>query len=102
MTPIIIITSLVELGKYFLGSYTIRFMVQGWLKLGWNYILGFIIILPITIALYFGSIYMSINGAPMITSFISNQTQKGHTANIDSIQQVYNQQLLQVRGFLLT
>ena len=85
-----LIVILLEGGKLFFGTFTLLFLTQGWIKDGALYILTFIVLLPTSIGIFYGSYYMSVNGAPKIAKFVKTQTSTPPLIDIDSIHQNYD------------
>jgi hypothetical protein len=91
LTLTLLLVMLIESSKFYLGAYAFRFMVQGWLKEGWSYRLAFLIVLPLCVAVYFGSIYLNVKGAPKVASFFTHKTQNIELEPLDSINRYYDQ-----------
>lgn len=82
---------LLESSKFYFGAFAFRFIVQGWLKEGWAYRLAFMIVLPLSIAVFAGSIFLNTKGSPQIAEFFTSQAPKpGHEANLTSIDAYYD------------
>ena len=90
---VFLVVALLEGGKFFFGSYLLLFLTQGWIKDGWLYRLTFIVLIPICIGLYWGSYYLSVNGAPQIADFIHTNTKQLELVDTDSITQYYDQRI---------
>ena len=82
--------TIIECCKYFLGTYCFRFLTHGWLRDGMRYVLSFLIILPLSIATFYASIYLSVNGAPQVVEFVKEQTTPEFIINKDSIHSRYD------------
>ncbi|MGK0366565.1 MAG: hypothetical protein ACI85O_003639, partial [Saprospiraceae bacterium] len=81
---------IIECCKYFLGTYCFRFLTHGWLRDGARYVLSFFIILPLSVATFYASIYLSVNGAPQVVEFVKEQTTPEYIINTDSIHARYD------------
>ncbi len=92
-----VLVVLLEGGKFFFGTFALLFITQGWLKDGILYILTFLVLLPTTVGLFWGSYYMSVNGAPDIAIFVKAQTSSIQLVNSDSINQVYDTRVSQLQ-----
>lgn len=84
--------------KFFLGKYCFRFITHAWLKDGGQYILAFSIVLPITVGVFYASIFLSVNGAPQVVEFAKNQTKIEFIVNKDSIDNKYDKMLVRVEA----
>ncbi len=82
--------TIIECCKYFLGTYCFRFLTHGWLRDGMRYVLSFLIILPLCVATFYASIYLSVNGAPQVVEFVKEQTTPEYIINTDSIHARYD------------
>jgi hypothetical protein len=81
----LVLALLLESLKYFSGTFAFRFLVRRWLGDGWHYVLAFMVVLPLCIASFVGSIFLSIRGAPLVASFYSEQGSQLNLVNLDSI-----------------
>lgn len=95
---VLLIVVLLEGGKYFFGTFAILFLTQGWIKDGALYILTYIVLLPTTIGLFYGSYYMSVMGAPKIAQFVKSQTSTPQLINTDSINKIYDARIVLLQG----
>jgi len=89
---------LIEITKYFTGTYFFKMLSHGWLREGKSYRLAFIMLLPMTIGVYFASVYLSVKGAPQVIAFIKSEPKAVDLVNLDSIHQQFNRQIGQVQA----
>ncbi|MCC6725552.1 MAG: hypothetical protein IT258_13675 [Saprospiraceae bacterium] len=90
ITVTTLLVLLLEGAKFYFGAFAFRFLVQGWLKEGWTYWMAFLIVIPLCIAVYFGSIYLNINGAPQIAVFFTSRTVKPALEILDATDAYYD------------
>lgn len=85
LTITMLLVLLLEAAKFYLGAFAFRFIVHGWLKEGWAYRLAFMIVLPLSIAVFVGSIFLNTKGAPQVATFFNSHTHKPDLVNLDTI-----------------
>ncbi len=90
ITVTALLVLLLEGCKFYLGAFAFRFIVQGWLKEGWAYRMAFVIVLPLSIAVFAGSIFLNTKGAPQIAAFFTSHASKPDLVNLDSINAYYD------------
>ena len=89
----VLLVLILEGSKFFFGAFTFRFLVRGWLKEGWHYWLAFLLVLPLCVMVFSGSIYLSIKGAPEVVVFFTRETQPPELENLDNINQYFNERI---------
>ncbi len=93
LPPTLLVVLFLETSKYYLGTYTFKFIFNGWLKRLGQHTFIFLIILPLSVVIFYSSFYLSRNGAPMISEFIAKKNITLPPVKRDSINEYYDVKL---------
>lgn len=93
----VLILLILELSKYFLGTYFFKYLTHGWLREGHYYQTSFLVILIASAAIYYGSFFLSVNGARVSARFTYLQSHELGLIDTDSINRAYDRKLAVVQ-----